>query len=212
MFSAVSRTSAQAVRRVSVRSFSEALSHKPVIDLHGLSARYAGATYVAASKQGILEQVEAELAALANSAKSSPAFASFLENPLIPRNAKSKSIEDLLNASPTNVSTITVNLCSTLAGNARLDELPKVAATYAKFMKAKRGQVDATIISASQLSKKQSGEIAAAIKATSKGAKEVIITTTVDPSIIGGIQVLIGDQFLDLSLKSRIEEMSKTSI
>mmetsp|Transcript_14728 Transcript_14728/g.23204 ORF Transcript_14728/g.23204 Transcript_14728/m.23204 type:complete len:212 (-) Transcript_14728:68-703(-) len=211
MFSAFSHTSAQAVRRVSVRSFSDA-SHKPLISLHGLCARYANATYVAASKAGILEQVEAELAGLANSASASPAFASFLENPLIPRDEKSKSIEDLLKSSPTKVSSITVNLCSTLAGNARLDELPKVASTFASLMKAKRGQVDATIISAETLSKKQSDQIAAAIKASSKDAKEVVISSTVDASIIGGIQVQIGDQFLDLSIKSRIEEVSRTPI
>ena len=79
-------------------------------------------------------------------------------------------------------------------------------------MKAKRGQVDATIISADKLTKKQSDQIAAAIKATTKDAKEVIITSTVDPSIIGGIQVQIGDQFLDLSIKSRIEEISRTPV
>ena len=79
-------------------------------------------------------------------------------------------------------------------------------------MKAKRGQVDATIISAHALDKKQSDQIAAAIKTNSKGAKDVLISTKVDPSIIGGIQVQIGDQFLDLSIKSRIEEISRTPI
>jgi F-type H+-transporting ATPase subunit O len=80
------------------------------------------------------------------------------------------------------------------------------------LMKARRGQVDATITSAYELSKKQSDQIAAAIKATRKDAKEVIVTSTVDASIIGGIQVQIGDKFLDLSIKSRIEEVSRTPI
>ena len=50
------------------------------------------------------------------------------------------------------------------------------------------------------------------IKATSQGASEVVISSKVDPSIIGGIQVQIGDQFLDLSIKSKIEEISRTSL
>jgi len=54
--------------------------------------------------------------------------------------------------------------------------------------------------------------VAAAIKATSKAKGEVIISSKVDPSIIGGIQVQIGDQFLDLSIKSRIEEISRMSV
>lgn len=209
MFSAFSRSTSTAVRRVAVRSFSDA-SHKPVINFHGINARYANATYIAASKAGVLEKVEQELAALAQSASSSPAFAGFLENPLIARDAKSKQIASLMKES--KVSQITLNLCTTLAGNAKLAELPKVAATYAQLMKAKRGQVDATIISAHELTKKQSDEIAAAIKANSQGAKEVLISSEIDPSIIGGIQVQIGDQFLDLSIKSRIEEISRTPI
>lgn len=208
MLSGLSRSSSTALRRVAVRAFSADAAHRPVIDLHGLHARYANATYAAASKVGKLDQVEGELAALAQSASNSPVFAGFLENPLIPRDQKTEEIEGLLKQA--KVSSITLNLCSTLAGNARLSDLPKVASTYARLMKAKRGQVDATIISADELTQKQSEQIAAAIKATNKDAKEVIVSTQVDPSIIGGIQVQIGDQFLDLSIKSRIEEISKT--
>lgn len=210
MFSAFSRSASTAIRRsVAVRSFSE-VSHKPVIEVHGINARYANATYIAASKAGMLDKVEAELAALAKTATTSPLFAGFLENPLIARDEKTKQIEGLMKEA--KVSAITLNLCTTLAGNAKLAELPKVADVYAQLMKAKRGQVDATIISAHELTKKQSEQIAAAIKTTSKDAKEVIISTKIDPSIIGGIQVQIGDQFLDLSIKSRIEEISRTPL
>lgn len=197
-----------AIRRVATRNFSDA-AHRPVIQIYGIHARYANATYMAASKAGLLEKVEGELAGLAKSAKESPAFASFLENPLIPRDQKSKQIEGLLKS---KVSPITLNLCTTMAGNAKLNDLPKVADTYAKLMKAKRGQVDAVIISAEPLTSAVSSQIAAAIKSNSKGAKDVVITSQVDPSIIGGIQVQIGDQFLDLSIKSRIEEISRTPI
>ena len=196
-------------RQMAVRGLATEASHKPVISVHGIHARYANATYVSASKAGALDKVESELNGLAKSAAESPAFANFLANPLIPRDEKSAQIEALLKG---KVSQITLNLCTTLAGNARLNELTKVANTYATLMKAKRGQVDATIISADPLTQKQSEQIAAAIKSTSKDAKEVVISSKVDPSIIGGIQIQIGDQFLDLSVKSRIEEIARTPI
>lgn len=207
MFSSFSRSAT--VTRVAVRSFSDA-AHKPLIDLHGIHARYANATYIAASKAGVLEKVESELAQIAKTASTTPAFAGFLQNPLIARDVKTSQIEKLMKES--KASQITINLCTTLAGNAKLADLPKVAATYSQLMKAKRGQVDATIISAHALDKKQSDQIAAAIKSNSKGAKDVVISSKIDPSIIGGIQVQIGDQFLDLSIKSRIEEISRTPL
>jgi F-type H+-transporting ATPase subunit O len=229
MFSALARKSvsssassaavvrnATVVRSTAVRSFasSEAaddkLKHAPPVSVYGTVARYANATYSAASKQGLLDQVESELNGLAKAAKDSQAFSQFLENPLISRNDKSSLIESILQEK--NISVITTNLCTTLAGNARLNELTKVVSTYSTLMKAKRGEVDATIISADPLTKKETEQVAAAIKATSKATGEVIISSKVDPSIIGGIQVQIGDQFLDLSIKSRIEEISRMSI
>jgi F-type H+-transporting ATPase subunit O len=209
MFHSLVHSTGNHGRRVAMRSFSDA-AHRPVIDIYGIHARYANATYMAASKAGTLEKVEGELLAIAQSAKNSRAFKDFLDNPLIAREAKSAQISKLMKDS--KASPITVNLCTTLAGNAKLADLPKVAATFSQLMKAKRGEVDATIISAYELSKKQSDQIAAAIKANSKGAKEVVISSKIDPSIIGGIQVQIGDKFLDLSIKSRIEEISRAPL
>ena len=42
--------------------------------------------------------------------------------------------------------------------------------------------------------------------------KKVIISSKVDPSIVGGLQVQIGDQFLDLSVASRIDSISRIPV
>jgi F-type H+-transporting ATPase subunit O len=209
MFSALARTSTRAAKQ-GVRALSDSASHQPPISIFGTAARYANATYIAASKAGSLEKVESELAGLSKAAADSPAFAGFLDNPMISREEKSAQIEGLLKEK--KVSQITTNLCTVMAGNAKLSDLPKVAEVYGSLMKAKRGEVDATITSADELTKAETNAIAAAIKATSKGASNVVISTQVDPSIIGGIQVQIGDQFLDLSVKSKIEEVARTPL
>ncbi len=193
-----------------LRALSDAAAHKPPITVHGIAARYANATYVAASKAGVLDEVESELNGLSKAASESPAFLGFLETPMISRDEKSSQIEALLTEK--KVSQITTNLCTTMAGNAKLADLPAVVKVYSSLMKAKRGEVDATIISADPLTKREQEAVAAAIKATSKGASEVVISSKVDPTIIGGIQVQIGDQFLDLSIKSKIEEISRSSL
>jgi len=191
-------------RKTAIRSFADEASHRPVIHLNGLAARYANATYVAASKAGILEKVETELSSLAASSGSSRAFAQFLENPLISRNAKTKAVESFDKVSPT-----TRNLLVTMAGNARLNELPKVASTFEQLMKAKRGEVDAKIISAEPLDAKMLKTVQTAMQSQVPKGKTVLIEAVTDPSIVGGLQVQIGDQFLDLSIKSKIEEIAK---
>ena len=189
----------------SVRTFASG-EHAPVLQLHGLAARYANATYVAASKAGALEQVESELLALQDTAAKSTEFSAFLNNPLIPRDQKAAEVEKMTSG---KFSALTTNLLTTLAGNARLSELPKVAATYERLMRAKRGEVDAVLITAEELTKKQAKAIADAVMSGRTGSQKVVLKTEVDPSILGGLQVQIGDEFLDLSVKSQVEEISR---
>jgi F-type H+-transporting ATPase subunit O len=183
-----------------------------LVDFYGLPARYANATYIAASKVDVLEQVEKELLQLRQSSKTSAKFHEFLNNPLIPRSEKAKVVGTMKD----KLSSITVNLLTTLAGNARLSILNKIVETYSQLMKAKRGQVEAVIITADPLTKTQEEAVAAAMKAqflASRGSvTNVVITTQVDPSILGGLQVKMGDQFLDLSVKSRIDELAQTPV
>lgn len=193
------------------RAFATDSSHRPVIDLYGIHARYANAAYVAASKTNKLDQVESELLAIQETAAKSSAFRSFLENPLISRNEKERTITDMLKG---KTSDVTLNLMTTLAGNARLAETTKIVDAYIKLMKAKRGEVEATIVSADPLTKAQTDAIMSAMKSQIIGGdnKNVVLSTKVDPSILGGLQVQIGDQFLDLSVRSRIDTVSRTVV
>jgi F-type H+-transporting ATPase subunit O len=207
MFSVGSRAARSATLQKQVAGrflSSEAAQHRPVLQIHGLQARYANATYIAASNAGQLEKVESELNGLLQASKTSKQFASILENPMISRDDKTKYVSGL-----DKLSQITRNLLITMAGNARLVELPKVAATFSQLMKAKRGEVDAKIISAEPLTDAQLKEVQAAMQSQIPKGKSVVIESVTDPSIVGGLQVQIGDQFLDLSVKSRIDEISR---
>jgi F-type H+-transporting ATPase subunit O len=189
-----------------VRSFATDVAHQPVLRLHGLAARYANATYIAASKIGSLEKVEAELLALQETANKSKEFAAFLNNPLIPRDLKATEVAKMTQGKFTQ---ITTNLLTTLAGNARLSELTKVTGTFERLMRAKRGEVDAILITAEEMSPKQAKAIAEAVMKGRPGDQKVILKTKVDPSILGGLQVQIGDEFLDLSVKSQVEDIAR---
>merc|ERR1719469_458112 len=157
----------------------------------------------------MLETVENELAGVKLAAANSPAFKSFLENPLISRDKKEKRIKEMFEG---KVSIVTLNLMMVLAGNARLADAPKISDTYSQLMKAKRGEVEATIISADPLTKVQLDTVALAMKTQVGKEKTVTLSTKVDPTILGGLQVQIGDKFLDLSVGSKIDTLSRTPV
>ena len=210
MFSSVNNVARTTLVGMSRRTLATAAkSHKPPIDLYGLEARYANAAYVAASKSNTLDKVEGELLAIQATANSNASFKSFLENPLISRDAKTKSVTDMLSG---KASPVTLNLMTTLAGNARLNSVGGIVDNYVKLMKATRGEVEATIISAEPLNKSQTEAVATAMKSQFPAGAKVILKSEVDPSILGGLQIQIGDKFLDLSVGSRIEEVSRTVV
>jgi len=106
------------------------------------------------------------------------------------------------------MSDITVNLMSALAGNARLSETTKVVDCYSELMKASRGEVDAVITSAAPLSKSVADQVTKALKGK-VGDKKVVLSMVIDPTIMGGLQVQIGDEFVDLSTSSRIDAVAR---
>lgn len=77
-------------------------------------------------------------------------------------------------------------------------------------MQAGRGGVDVTIISAQPLQKAQLEAVTKAATKIAGQGKTVNLQTSVDPNILGGLQVLVGDRFLDLSVSSRIHTLTQT--
>lgn len=210
MISSAFKPNPQRVKAVISRAMATDAAHRPPIQVFGIPARYANATYTAASKASILPKVEEELLAIQATAGKSPQFQAFLDNPLISRNEKEKGIQDMLGGG--KVSNVTLNLMTVLAGNAKLPLTSKIIDTYSQLMKAKRGEVEATIISADPLTKAQLDTVALAMKTQVGGDKKVVLSTKVDPSILGGLQVQIGDKFLDLSVGSKIDEISRIAV
>ena len=142
-----------------------------------------------------------------------PEFKEYLNNPTVSRDGKVAAIEEMFGVpgkgKGKKISPVTQNLVVAMAGNNRVGDAGKVADAYVQLMKAKRGETDAIITSAAALDAKQLAFITDILKKQA-GGKNVSITTQVNPEIVGGLQLQIGDQFLDLSVKSRIQTLSAT--
>jgi ATP synthase F1 delta subunit len=109
------------------------------VKLFGIPARYANATYIAASKAGKLDAVEKDLQAFGSIISSNSEFAIYLSNPTISRSTKVSLIESVFDGKKTDQ--ISKNLFTTMAANARLGDARRVIAAYTELMKAKRGEV-----------------------------------------------------------------------
>ena len=98
------------------------------------------------------------------------------------------------------------NFIRVLAGNDRLVVLPEIAAFFESLKSAEEGVKDAVAYSAFPLDDKQRSELLPTLEAHFKS--KLSLEIKVDPELIGGVKVVVGDQMLDVSVRGKLEAMA----
>ncbi|XP_013864246.1 ATP synthase peripheral stalk subunit OSCP, mitochondrial [Austrofundulus limnaeus] len=179
---------------------------KAPIQVYGVEGRYATALFSAASKQNKLDQVEQELGKVSAMIKD-PKMSSILMNPHVKRNLKLKAFDDALTKA--KVSPITVNLINVLADNGRLTITGDVISAFGKMMSAHRGEVICTVTTAHPLDEANLTELKVALKDFLQKGETIKLESKSDPSILGGMIVSIGEKYVDMSTKTKIQKLTK---
>ena len=97
------------------------------------------------------------------------------------------------------------NFLRTVIENGRLAALPEVAHQFREMKNALGGTSDAVVYSAFPIAAGQLGGVAQALE--KRFGRKLNLTVQEDPSLIGGIRVVVGDEVLDTSVKARLEQM-----
>ena len=98
------------------------------------------------------------------------------------------------------------NFVQVLAENDRLPLLPEIGAQFETLKANAEGTLEATITSAQPLTQAQTDDLVAGLKA--KFGRAVNVQLAVDPELIGGAVIAIGDQVIDGSVQGRLQRMS----
>nr|CAG4647430.1 EOG090X0EB8 [Megafenestra aurita] len=176
---------------------------KAPVQVFGLEGRYASALYSAASKKKNLEKVEKELKDFQVTVSKDARLAEFIKNPTLKRSLKKDALGAV--AKKLNLNEVTGNFLQLLAENGRLAKLDNVIGHFKTMMAAYRGEVACEVTSAKALDAATIKEIEGALKEFLQKGQSLHLTTKVDPSIVGGLVVVIGDRYIDMSLSSKIE-------
>jgi F-type H+-transporting ATPase subunit delta len=89
--------------------------------------------------------------------------------------------------------------------NGRISALPEVAAQFRAMKNSQSGASDAVVYSAFPIPASQLGDVAQTLER--RFGRKLNVTVQEDPSLIGGIRVVVGDEVLDTSVKARLEQM-----
>jgi F-type H+-transporting ATPase subunit delta len=97
------------------------------------------------------------------------------------------------------------NLLRTVIENGRLAVLPEIAAQFQTLVDARSGTSQATIESAFALTDAQLAGVQAAME--KRFRRKLDPHVVVEPELIGGVRVIVGDEVLDTSIRARLEQM-----
>jgi F-type H+-transporting ATPase subunit delta len=98
------------------------------------------------------------------------------------------------------------NFVQVLANNERLAVLPEIAEHYETLKNEAEGVLDARIASAFPLVPDQVADVVATLEA--RYGRTVKATVTVDPDLIGGISIRIGDEVIDASVRGKLSQLA----
>jgi len=163
--------------------------------------RYAEAAFELASLDATHERWESDLR-LAAEAMADERVADVVDNPAIPLANREEVIQRLLGR---QIGPHALNLVKLLVRRGRIEILPAVVAHFGRLLDESRGTVAATVTSAAPLQEEQAESVRTRVEAMT--GRDVRMTADVDPELIGGLVVRVGDQLIDASVRGRLERL-----
>lgn len=168
-----------------------------------VARRYARALFEIGVSKGLYEVYAGELDALAATYSGSAELRQTLENPVFRLDQRRNILEKVLpHVAPSReVRTFALLLLE----RRRVTALPAIARAYRDLVDAKLGRVQATVTSARPLDPATQASVQRALE--KRTGRKVVITTSVDPALMGGIVARVGDQVFDGSLRTRLDTL-----
>ena len=152
-------------------------------------------------RDGTLEHWRAELDVAAGIAGDRRAVA-VLANPAIAVERRAAALRDMLSD---RVSPSVLNLVQLMLRRGRIEELPRVASEFRRLDDERQGIVHAAVTSAAELTQDEIRELTARLERSTGG--RVALDVEVDPSLLGGLVVRVGDRMIDGSVRGRLERL-----
>ena len=168
---------------------------------------YAEALLELAREQGVVDAVAEEVQQLLPVIAEGGELNRLLTNPAIGDNERGEIIQRVFAG---KISPLLYKMMRVLGDKGRLGSLPQVAAGYLLAVAEERGQIDVQAYVATAMDAATAERVAAEIgKAL---GKTVSLNQKVDPSLIGGLKIKVGDQLIDASVASQLRNMKNKMI
>lgn len=164
---------------------------------------YARSLFQVAQEQGKLDVVREELGQVSETLESNHDMRLFFFSPYFSTEEKREGLRSTIEGADP----VTMNLLDVLVENHRLPVVPRIRREYERLWRDANDLLPVTVTSAVELDDAVVARIGEEIGRQT--GRKVELTRTVDPSIVGGFIVRVGNSILDSSIKNRLENLRK---
>ena len=167
------------------------------------SLQYANALADIALAQGAAGPTVKQLTDFGATFADSAELRNFLASPAVTREAKHGVIEKVV--ARMRAGKIIRNFLFIIADHRRTNMLPEIIAAFEDVIRQRQGIAEAEVFSAVELSAGQKKQFAKTLERIT--GKKIEAKYSLDPALLGGALVRVGDTIYDGSVRSRLNEM-----
>lgn len=171
---------------------------------NAVARRYAQAFFAIASEKTLVDNLEVELGTVVTAINENEELQKVMDHQLISPEEKKAITEKIFSE---EVSELTMNLLNVVIEKYRASYIPAIYDEFVSYANELRNMADAQITTAIELSESDLETIKSKL-ATATG-KTIRLQSEVDPSLIGGVMVRIGDKVMDGSLAGRLARLKE---
>lgn len=169
-----------------------------------IAERYSQALFDLAREKNLLEETSEDVLFVQSLMGDHPELYRFLELPDVSVDRKKQAMAHIVEGS---VRQPMAGLLQLLIQKARIPYLAEILDGYQDMLRDTKGQVQVWVTTAVELSAEELQKIVRTLEKSLH--KEILAEQVVDPSVLGGVIVRVGDKVFDNSIRSSLERLSK---
>ena len=169
-----------------------------------VASRYAKSLIDLAEEQSSVEAVKADIESFVNVVRQNSQLQAVLKNPIIGIDKKKAIINQLFGP---NSSKVVLSFFNIVVAKGRSEVLYATAKEFMNEYNRRKGVMTAVVTSAAPLTEQQKSQISALVVEATKA--QIVLESRIDPNLIGGFVLKVGDRQVDASISSRLNRLRK---
>lgn len=172
--------------------------------INTIARRYAEALYDTAKEAGLSQQIGEQLEQLLRVLKTDRELDLAFRSPALTSQRRRLLLEECFQG---QLHPFVLNLCCLLWTKRREKALPSVVSAYRRQLRQDAGLLTAELVSAANLTEEQLVPVRRALER--RFGQPVVIETKIDPSLLGGVRVRVGNTVLDGSVRGHLQALRR---